>query len=87
MLTQSVISLQESDNKLQTFVNLMAKYHTDAEDSATSKFDQELEKELPNVYKKINEFNQECSRFLKVIDNTNILKDFNKYVIIRDLDL
>ena len=87
MLVQNVIYLQESDNKLQSFVKLMGKYYTNVDNSAACEFDQELEKELPKVFGKISEFNQECSRYMKVIDETDILNDFNKYVIIRDLGL
>ena len=87
MLIQNITCLQDSEIKKQTFINLMAKYYTDVDDSAASKFNQELKKELPDIYEEIAEFTQECSRFLKVIDDTNILKDFNKYIIIRDLGL
>lgn len=48
--------------------------------------DAELKAETPELYIPLKEFSDECEKYIKLIADLKILRDFNKYVIIRDLD-
>ena len=48
--------------------------------------DAELQSETPELYIPLKEFSDECERYIALISDLKILGDFNKYVIIRDLD-
>lgn len=69
------------------FFAIISKYFASAEELDYQKMDAELKSEVPQLYMPLYEFSQNCEEYVKLIDELKILQDFNKYVIIRDIDL
>lgn len=70
----------------ERFLEIVSKYFVSLNELDYAQLDSELRNELPQIYLPLLEFAQECDNYVKLIDKLRILEDFNRYVILRDLD-
>lgn len=80
------INLLEDIELRARFFAIISKYFASAEELDYQKMDAELKSEVPQLYMPLYEFSQNCEEYVKLIDELKILQDFNKYVIIRNID-
>lgn len=68
------------------FMGIVAKHFISPAELDYDKLDSELKEALPKIYLPLLEFARECDNYINLMADLKILGDFNKYVIIRDLD-
>lgn len=71
----------------ERFMSIVSKHFIAPESLDYETIDAELKEELPKLYLPLLEFSQECDKYVNLITDLNILADFSKYVIIRDIDV
>ena len=49
-------------------------------------FEDHLKEQLPKIYIGLMEFSNECNKYLALVEQTGIMKDFVNYIVVRDLD-
>lgn len=85
MLMTNVQIMQNKDT-LEKFMLITSKHFTASQMLNYDSLDAELQSETPELYIPLKEFSDECEKYIALISELKILGDFNKYVIIRDLD-
>lgn len=85
MLMTNVQIMQNKDT-LEKFMLITSKHFTVPQMLNYDSLDAELQSETPELYIPLKEFSDECEKYIALISDLKILGDFNKYVIIRDLD-
>ena len=85
MFVTTLLSLENQVMRDQ-FMAIVSTHFISPEGLDYEKMDAELKDKLPEVYLPLLEFAQECDTYVNLIADLKVLGDFNKYVIIRDID-
>lgn len=85
MLVINLHSMEDLSMRDQ-FMTIVSKHFISPGELDYEKMNAELRDKLPELYLPLLEFSQECDKYVNLIKDLKVLGDFNKYVIIRDLD-
>lgn len=85
-LVQNLSHLHQTD-KLNMFIDLIRTYYLDSDENSSIKFEKKLSELFPEEYKNLNDFGKACNEYLELIDRTQILKEFDKYLSLRDIGI
>ena len=85
MLTANIENLN-NQNKAHEFTSVLNSYLLSKEGLGFEKYEKNLKNKFPNVYINLMEFTKECDAYIKLVDESGIIKDFGKYVVVSKLD-
>jgi hypothetical protein len=64
---------------------MVTMYYLDSNENNSINFDENLSTSFPEEYKNLKDFSDACNEYIEVINSTQILKEFNKYLSLQDL--
>ena len=82
----SNIEHNPSEEEKQKFIEGYKLFLLSTQQQNAKDFENHLKEQLPKMYISLMEFSKECERYLTFIEETGILKDFSRYIVIKDLD-
>ncbi len=75
-----------SEEEKQKFIEAYKLFLLSTQEQNAKDFEDHLKEQLPKIYIGLMEFSNECNKYLALVEQTGIMKDFVNYIVVRDLD-
>ena len=75
-----------SEEEKQKFIEAYKLFLLSTQEQSAKDFEDNLKEQLPKIYIGLMEFSNECNKYLALVEQTGIMKDFVNYIVVRDLD-
>lgn len=74
-----------SHEDIQAFLTLLGSHILSQTGLNSDEFEKDLKVKFPKTYNNIMDFSRECNTYISFVEECDIIKDFEKYIIVDDL--
>lgn len=85
MLTVNLANLEDR-NKVQEYIYVLNTHILSNTGLGSEKYETDLKEKFPNVYINLMEFSKECEAYITYVEESGIIKDLGKDIVVSRLD-
>lgn len=82
----SALEHNPSEEEKEKFIEVYRLFLLSTQQQNAKGFEDHLKEQLPKMYVGLMEFSNECEQYLAFVQQTDIMKDFIDYIVVKDLD-
>ena len=83
--TANMMYLEEQENAKE-YASTLVSHILPNKDLGAEEGDSDLKNKFPHIYANLTRFSKECDAYISLVEQSEIIKDFGKYIVVNKLD-